>query len=107
MRHTNLLLALSTMAMLLRAQTPLYPNYPSEIPAKIQPSTSSFDYVKRDVMIPMRDGVKLHAVILLPKGAKNAPILLTRTPYNATELTSHAASPHLGRSCRVTTMQWT
>ena len=47
-------------------------------------------------MIPMRDGVKLHTVILVPKGAKNAPILLTRTPYNARELTSHAQSPHLG-----------
>ena len=34
-------------------------------------------------MIPMRDGVKLHTVILVPKGAKHAPILLTRTPYNA------------------------
>jgi len=40
--------------------------------------------------------VKLHTVILVPKGAKNAPILLTRTLYNATELTSHAASSHLG-----------
>jgi predicted acyl esterase len=35
-------------------------------------------------MIPMRDGVKLHTVILVPKGAKGAPILLTRTPYDAT-----------------------
>jgi putative CocE/NonD family hydrolase len=35
-------------------------------------------------------------VILIPKGAKNAPILLTRTPYNASALTSHAASSHLG-----------
>jgi putative CocE/NonD family hydrolase len=40
--------------------------------------------------------VKLHTVILVPKGAKGAPILLTRTPYNATELTSHAESSHLG-----------
>ena len=47
-------------------------------------------------MIPMRDGVKLHTVILVPKGARGAPILLTRTPYNATELTSHAHSTHLG-----------
>ena len=47
-------------------------------------------------MIPMRDGVKLHTVILVPKDAKGAPILLTRTPYNATELTSHAHSAHLG-----------
>jgi hypothetical protein len=47
-------------------------------------------------MIPMRDGVKLKTVILVPKGAKNAPILITRTPYSAKDLTSHAASSHLG-----------
>jgi putative CocE/NonD family hydrolase len=98
MRQTKLLTTFAVAAALLRAQTPapLYPNYPSEIPAKIQPSNSSFDYVRHDVMIPMRDGVKLHAVVLIPKGAKNAPILLTRTPYNASDLTSHASSPHLG-----------
>ncbi|MEK6299357.1 MAG: CocE/NonD family hydrolase [Acidobacteriota bacterium] len=44
----------------------------------------------------MRDGVKLHTVILIPKGARSAPILLTRTPYNATDLTSHTQSSHLG-----------
>jgi len=44
----------------------------------------------------MRDGVKLHTVILIPKGSRSAPILLTRTPYNANELTGHAQSPHLG-----------
>ena len=64
-----------------------YPALPSETPAKFAPVTDSFDHVRRDVMIPMRDGVKLHTVILVPKGAKGAPILLTRTPYNATELT--------------------
>jgi putative CocE/NonD family hydrolase len=47
-------------------------------------------------MIPMRDGVKLYTVILVPKGAKDAPILLTRTPYDASGLTSHAESSHLG-----------
>ncbi len=80
------------------AQTPepKYPALPSEIPAKFEPVTDSFDYVKRDVMIPMRNGVKLHTIILIPKGSKRAPILLTRTPYNATSLTSHAESSHLG-----------
>jgi putative CocE/NonD family hydrolase len=73
-----------------------YPDFPSETPAKLVPVTSGFDYEKRDVMIPMRDGVKLHTVIVVPKGAKNAPILLTRTPYSATAQTSHAASSHLG-----------
>src|SRR6266581_2836236 len=69
---------------------------PSETPAKFEPVTASFDHIRRDVMIPMRDSVKLHTVILVPKGAKGAPILLTRTPYNATDLTSHAPSSHLG-----------
>ena len=73
-----------------------YPGFPSETPAKFQPSTNSFDYTRREEMIPMRDGVRLHTVILTPKGSKNAPILLTRTPYNAKELTGHAQSPHLG-----------
>lgn len=41
------------------------------------------DFTKRVVMIPMRDGVKLYTVIVMPKGTTNAPILLTRTPYNA------------------------
>jgi len=69
---------------------------PSETPAHFQPVTKDFDFERRDVMILMRDGVKLHTVILIPKGAKNAPILLTRTPYNADELVSHRASSHLG-----------
>ena len=69
---------------------------PSETPAQVKPVTDTFDYTRHDVMIPMRDGIKLHTVILIPKGAKNAPIVLTRTPYNASDLTSHANSSHLG-----------
>ena len=69
---------------------------PSETPDDFVPATDSFGYIKRTVMIPMRDGVKLYTVILIPKGAKNAPILLTRTPYSAKTQTSHAASSHLG-----------
>jgi putative CocE/NonD family hydrolase len=78
-----------------RAQSPAT-TLPSESPAQVKPVTDTFDYTRRDVMIPMRDGVRLHTVILIPKGAKNAPILLTRTPYNASDLTSHANSSHLG-----------
>ncbi|GHH55565.1 CocE/NonD family hydrolase [[Pseudomonas] boreopolis] len=53
------------------------------------------DYVKREVMIPMRDGVKLHTVIVVPKGARGAPILLTRTPYNADGRAERLLSPHM------------
>src|SRR4029077_7990034 len=51
--------------------------------------------VKREEMIPMRDGVKLKTVILVPRGAANAPMLLTRTPYNATERAIRARSQNL------------
>ncbi len=75
---------------------PQYPQYPSETPSSFQPATTGFDYERRAVMIPMRDGVRLHTVILVPKGAKNAPILLTRTPYSADGLTGNMASAHMG-----------
>ena len=83
-----------------QAQNPRPPqagqSLPSETPASFRPVTESFDYARRDVMIPMRDGVKLHTVVLVPRGAKGAAILLTRTPYDANVLTGHAQSAHLG-----------
>ena len=100
-RTLSLLAPLLGMLLLVdpaTAQAP--PSLPSETPAQFTPVTDSFDYTRRDVMIPMRDGVKLHTVILVPKGAKNAPILLTRTPYDATDLTTHAHSSHLGPSLK-------
>src|SRR5215472_3961723 len=78
-----------------------YPNFPSETPDNFKPAASSFDYERREVMIPMRDGVKLHTVVLVPRSAtkaRPAPILLTRTPYGADELTTHLPSAHLGPS---------
>ncbi|HSO23534.1 MAG TPA: CocE/NonD family hydrolase [Chondromyces sp.] len=81
------------------SQPPIsYPGLPSETPASLQPATEGFDHIRRDVMIPMRDGVRLHTVILVPKGASGAPILLTRTPYDATALTTHAHSSSLART---------
>ncbi len=80
------------------AQAAVEAGLPSEKPATFVPVTGSWDHVRREVMIPMRDGVRLNTVILVPKGAKGAPILLTRTPYDAKKLTSHAKSAHLGRA---------
>ena len=84
---------LSIAPSMARAQT-----LPNETPDQFKSTNEGFDYVRREVMIPMRDGVKLHTVILVPVGAKRAPILLTRTPYNATDLTKHINSSHLGPS---------
>ena len=66
-----------------------------DVPAKFTAPTASYDYIKRDVMIPMRDGVKLYTVIVIPKGAKNAPIILTRTPYDAAKRAERSRSPHM------------
>jgi putative CocE/NonD family hydrolase len=87
---------LITCVLLVSLLTGQAQTLPSETPEKFTPTNAEFEYSRREVMIPMRDGVKLHTVIIVPKGARRAPILLTRTPYNATELTSHAASSHLG-----------
>jgi uncharacterized protein len=87
---TALAVALSVAGV--HAQTaPLTPDIPPHFTA---PTTAN-DYIKRVVMIPMRDGVKLYTVIVIPKGAHNAPILLTRTPYNAAKRTERTLSPHM------------
>jgi putative CocE/NonD family hydrolase len=90
----RLAIALMMLTAIARAEPP-GPSLPGDIPAKFTPDTGSFDYVKREVMIPMRDGVRLETFILIPKGAKNAPMLLTRTPYHAEERVSRFDSPHL------------
>ncbi len=66
-----------------------------DIPAQFNVPTDRYDYERREVMIPMRDGVKLYTVIMIPKGAHDAPILLTRTPYNAAGRTSRMDSPNM------------
>jgi predicted acyl esterase len=58
------------------------PMAPDLVPGYEAPQEQA-DYVKRVVMIPMRDGVRLHTVIVVPKGVSKAPIILTRTPYSA------------------------
>jgi uncharacterized protein len=67
----------------------------SDIPAKFDAPTENFDYVKRVEMVPMRDGVKLYTVIVIPKGAKNVPMVLTRTCYNAAARAQRAYSPKM------------
>ena len=63
-----------------------------DIPAKFTLVDTANDYIKREVMIPMRDGTKLYTVIVIPKAATNAPIVLTRTPYNAKGRASRSTS---------------
>jgi putative CocE/NonD family hydrolase len=60
------------------------------------------DYQRTEAMIPMRDGVKLHAVILKPSDiATPLPFLIQRTPYGSdgnTRDSFFASRPELARS---------
>lgn len=67
----------------------------NDVPANFTPPITANDYIRREAMVPMRDGTKLFTVILIPKGVSNAPIVLTRTPYNATARASRMDSPNL------------
>jgi putative CocE/NonD family hydrolase len=61
---------------------------PAEPAAKaLGPPAAAFQYVRREAMIPMRDGARLYTVLIIPKDVTNAPIVLDRTPYSADKAT--------------------
>jgi putative CocE/NonD family hydrolase len=85
-------------ALLVSASTPFFGQTPistPDVPPSFTAPKIGYDYIKRVEMIPMRDGVKLYTVIVIPKSATHAPILLTRTPYNAAGRAARANSPHM------------
>ena len=74
---------------------PIFPPHGDIAAAKFVTPEAGADYVRRVVEVPMRDGVKLHTVIVIPKGAARAPILLTRTPYDADGRTARNQSDRM------------
>ena len=89
------LAALATLALIAAPAAAQTPAMTPDIPAKFEAPTAQNDWIKRTVMIPMRDGVKLYTVIVMKKGVRDAPILLSRTPYNAKRRAERYASPHI------------
>ena len=48
----------------------------------LRADSAARDFNRMEVQIPMRDGVKLHTVVFIPRAQINAlPIIFTRTPY--------------------------
>ena len=86
--------ALSLASVAVLGQTPQPAGLPAEMPEKFVATLAGYDYEKRDLMIPMRDGVKLHAVAIVRKGLRDAPIIMDRTPYNAAKRTHVEESVH-------------
>jgi putative CocE/NonD family hydrolase len=85
-RMSLLMAAAAVFGNLALADMPPAPNQEfslNDIPTAFNNKFNGQDFTKREEMIPMRDGVKLHTIIYIPKNAHAAPIILTRTPYNA------------------------
>jgi predicted acyl esterase len=91
-RMTVLALLLAATATAQPAPTP---TMQPDIGAPFNKVTPAADYERRELMIPMRDGVKLFTVVVMKKGTKDGPILLTRTPYNAAGATSRNPSQQI------------
>jgi len=87
---SSLLIATATVTMPLIAQ-PIDPMANEKVDSYdwVRPQA---DYVRREVMVPMRDGTKLYTVIVMRKGTSGGPILLSRTPYDANGSTSRNRS---------------
>lgn len=80
---------------------------PAALQAQLSPAmekavaTVRSHYTKREVLIPMRDGVKLFTAIYSPKDtSKTYPILMNRTPYSVWPYGEDAYPPELGPSAR-------
>lgn len=71
--------------------TPMTP----DVVASYDPVLPSADFIRREAMVPMRDGTKLYTVIVMKKGTKGGPILLSRTPYNAHGAVRRVASQRI------------
>ena len=73
-----------------RAFHPTVPPLPKggDVPQHFAAPRAEFQYVRRELSIPMRDGAKLYAMLIIPMAAGKYPIMLDRTPYSADAATS-------------------
>ena len=92
----------SIVALLLTTATGAH----AQVPARVTPMTPdvvatydqvlpSADFIRREAMVPMRDGTKLYTVTVMKKGVSGGPILLSRTPYDAHGSTHRVASQRI------------
>jgi len=71
--------------------TPMTP----DVMEKYEQVLPGADFIRREAMVPMRDGVKLYTVVVMKKGTRNGPILLSRSPYDAHHSTHRVNSQRI------------
>jgi predicted acyl esterase len=90
-------ISLITLAALAVTLFPLF-SHRSTTQAQLAAHDYTAEFDKLEVMIPTRDGVKLHTEIYIPKGADAPlPLLFERTPYGISSTTAGGYSNMLGR----------
>jgi hypothetical protein len=87
--------AFAAAAAISQTPVPVTPMTP-DVLDKYEQVLPTADFIRREAMVPMRDGVKLYTAIVMKKGAANAPILLSRSPYDAHHSTHRVASQRIG-----------
>jgi putative CocE/NonD family hydrolase len=87
--------AVVTLATTAESQTPPVTPMTPDVMEKYEQVLPTADFIRREAMVPMRDGVKLYTVVVMKKGTVNAPILLSRTPYDAHKATHRVASQRI------------
>lgn len=61
-----------------------------------QTPADTFTYARQEVLIPMRDGVRLNTVLYSPQGVKEpVPFLMLRTPYGVSKRMSPNLVPYV------------
>ena len=86
-RILSLVVGLCAAAAVL-SQTPTPANQPPppvtpmtpDVMEKYEQVLPGADFIRREAMIPMRDGVKLYTVVVMKKDTQGGPILLSRSP---------------------------
>lgn len=92
-RHA--LFCLAVIASPVSADVPRVTPMTPDVVEQYESILPSADFIRREAMVPMRDGVKLFTVVMMRKGTKDAPILLSRTPYNASRQTGRVRSQRI------------
>jgi uncharacterized protein len=101
MFHPRPLRVAALLAALLLAASPRLQARRAQLEAGAEPARVQDRYAKREVLIPMRDGVRLHTAIYIPRDRRRSyPILLQRTPYGVFPYGERAFPSQLGPSAR-------
>jgi uncharacterized protein len=68
----------------------------SDVPRRFTKQIRRFNHTRMEAMVPMRDGVKLFTIVMMPHDADSEmPIILTRTPYSAARRALRIESPDI------------